>query len=220
MISNYYGLIREVDDWVGALLDKLDELGLTENTLVVFMSDHGEMLGAHGMREKNIFYEESLRVPLMIRFPGRIAAGVEVDEPVSLVDVYATILDYLEVEAGPCDGKTLRRFIEPHERAEEPFACAEWHWRKDTEPNVMVRTDRWKLFIPNTPTSTVLDALYDLDQDPHEVNNLLGTNPDAPSYAEQAEHLKGLMLSWLEEVNYPHIDGVRARELGKGIEAS
>ena len=219
MISNYYGLVREIDDWVGTLLGKLDELDLAENTLVMFMSDHGEMLGAHGMREKNIFYEESLRVPLMIRFPGRIAAGVEVDEPVSLLDVYATILDYLGVEAGPCDGKTLRRFIEPHERAVEPFGCAEWNWRKDTEPNLMVRTDRWKLFIPNTPTSPVLDALYDLDNDPHEVNNLLGKNPDAPRYAEQAEHLKGLLLSWLEEVNYPYIDGVQARELGKVVVA-
>ncbi|MDP6039473.1 MAG: sulfatase-like hydrolase/transferase, partial [Candidatus Latescibacteria bacterium] len=218
MISNYYGLVREIDDWVGTLLGKLDELGLAENTLVIFMSDHGEMLGSHGMREKNIFYEESLRVPLMIRFPGRIAAGVEVDEPVSLLDIYATILDYLGVEAGPCDGKTLRRFIEPHERAKEPFACAEWHWRKDTEPNVMIRTNRWKLFIPNTPTSRVLDAMYNLNNDPHEVNNLLGRNPDAPRYARQAEHLKDLMLSWLEDVNYPYIDGVRGRALGKVIE--
>ena len=81
----------------------------------------------------------------------------------------------------------------------------------------MVRTNRWKLFIPNTPTSPVLDAMYDLDNDPHEVNNLLGMNPDAPRHAKQAEHLKDLMLSWLEDVNYPHIDGVRARELGKEV---
>jgi hypothetical protein len=80
----------------------------------------------------------------------------------------------------------------------------------------MVRTDRWKLFIPNTPTSTVLDAMYDLDNDPQEVNKPPGHESRAPQYAEQAEHLKGLMLSWLEEVDYPHIDGVRARKLGGG----
>ncbi|MCK4748173.1 MAG: sulfatase-like hydrolase/transferase, partial [Bacteroidales bacterium] len=48
MISNYYGLVKEIDDWVGKIIEKLDELGLTENTLVIFTSDHGEMLGAHG----------------------------------------------------------------------------------------------------------------------------------------------------------------------------
>jgi arylsulfatase A-like enzyme len=81
----------------------------------------------------------------------------------------------------------------------------------------MVRTDRWKLFIPNSPTSTVLDAMYDLDNDPHEMNNLLGLNPDAPQHAGQAEHLKSLMLSWLADVDYPHIDGIQARVLGRAI---
>ena len=58
----------EIDDWVGKILDKLDEHGLAENTLVIFTSDHGEMLGAHGMREKNVFYEESAHIPLIDSF--------------------------------------------------------------------------------------------------------------------------------------------------------
>ena len=78
MISNYYGLVREIDDWVGEILATLDKHGLSENTLVIFTSDHGEMLGAHGLREKNVFYEESAHIPLMMRFPGEIDANSEV----------------------------------------------------------------------------------------------------------------------------------------------
>jgi arylsulfatase A-like enzyme len=72
----------------------LDELDITDNTLVVFASDHGEMLGAHCLRGKNKFFEESTRVPLFLKLPGVIPAGSIVDEPVSLIDVFSTILDY------------------------------------------------------------------------------------------------------------------------------
>jgi len=95
MISNYYGLVKEIDDWVGKILDTLDNNGLTDNTMVVFISDHGEMLGAHGMREKNVFYEESSHIPLMIRFPGEIVPQTTVDGYISLVDLFPTILAIL-----------------------------------------------------------------------------------------------------------------------------
>ena len=74
MVS-YYALCEEVDHYVGLLLNKLDEKGIASNTFVIFVSDHGEMLGAHGMREKNVFLEESAHVPLLMRFPGKIKAG-------------------------------------------------------------------------------------------------------------------------------------------------
>ncbi len=70
MVANYYAFVTEIDEWVGKILDKLDALNLSENTLVIFVSDHGEMLGAHGMRGKFNFYEESVRVPFLVRFPG------------------------------------------------------------------------------------------------------------------------------------------------------
>ena len=94
-IATYYGLVKEIDDWVGKILDKLDEHGLAESTLVVFVSDHGEMLGSHGMTSKNIFYEESVRVPFRMRLPRAIAAGTRVDDPVSTRDIFPTVLDYL-----------------------------------------------------------------------------------------------------------------------------
>jgi arylsulfatase A-like enzyme len=105
MVSEYYGLVTEIDDWVGKILDKLDSLGIADKTLVIFTSDHGEMLGSHGMREKNVFYEESAHIPLLLRLPGEMEAGSTVDGYVSLVDLFPTILDYLEVPAADSDGR-------------------------------------------------------------------------------------------------------------------
>ena len=112
MISNYYGLITELDHWMGKIMDKLDETGLAENTLIIFTSDHGEMLGAHGMREKNVFYEESSHIPLMIKMPTEIKKETTVNGYVSNVDLFATIMDYLKIGKYKSDGESLRDLIE------------------------------------------------------------------------------------------------------------
>jgi arylsulfatase A-like enzyme len=213
MISNYYGLITEIDHWVGILLDKLDELNLTENTLVIFTSDHGEMLGAHGMREKNVFYEESSHIPLIMRFPGEIEAGTTVDGYISLIDLFPTILDYLNLPEHDSDGVSLRGLIEGTDTEHGKYVVTEWDFRGPTEPNYMILKDGWKLMIPYTKSSTVLNALYDLNTDPHEMNNLIGNNPNAADYKEKAEELRGFLLEWLDKNNSKHYGGVQARVL-------
>jgi len=213
MISNYYGLIAEIDDWVGVILDKLDELNLTDNTLVIFTSDHGEMLGAHGMREKNVFYEESSHIPLIIRFPGEIESGSTVNGYVSLIDLFPTILDYLNISEHDSDGVSLRGLIEGTDTEHGQYVVTEWDFRGPVEPNYMILKDGWKLMIPYTKSSTVLNALYDLNTDPHEMNNLIGNNPDAEDYKAKAEELRGYLLEWLEKNNSNHYGGVQARVL-------
>jgi arylsulfatase A-like enzyme len=208
MIANYYALVKEIDVWVGTILDKVDELGLTDNTLVIFTTDHGEMLGAHGMREKNVFYEESVHVPLMIRFPGRIESGTVVAEPVSQIDLYATIMDYLGAGRHASDGKSLRRYLEGKNTNDQAYAVSEWNWRGPIQPNLMVRTKRWKFFCPNRSDSKVMNVLYDLENDPHEVNNLLGKNPDRQRYVQQGEKMKAMLIEWLQQVDSPHLEEV------------
>jgi arylsulfatase A-like enzyme len=212
MIANYYAFVKEIDVWVGTILDKLDELGLSENTLLIFTSDHGEMLGAHGMREKNVFYEESVHIPLMIRFPGRIPPGAVVSAPVSQIDLFATIFDYLDGGTHASDGESLRRYIEGTAQETDPFAVAEWNWRGPVQPNLMVRTRKWKYFVPNTAESTVMNVLYDLENDPHELHNLLGNNPGAEDHRRQAEYMKQLLVRWLEQTSSPHLAEVRKRD--------
>ena len=101
-------VMKEASD----ILKKFDELGLAENTLVIFTSDHGEMLGAHGMREKNVFYEESAHIPLLIRFPNKIKSNTRVDGYVSNIDLFSTILDYLEIGSHKSDGKSLHGLMD------------------------------------------------------------------------------------------------------------
>ena len=211
MISNYYRLVKEIDDWIGKILAKLDDLGLSDNTMVIFTSDHGEMMGAHGMRSKNVFYNEAVHIPLIIRFPVRIKKGTRVSEPVSQIDLYATILDYLGIDGIHSDGASLRRFIEKTHNDKDPFAVSEWRFHKDDVPTLMVCTKKWKFFCPHTPDSRVMNVLYDLENDPYEMHNLLGSNPDAKTYEEQAEYMKSLLVSWLEKVNSPHLDSVKKR---------
>jgi arylsulfatase A-like enzyme len=213
MISNYYGLITEIDDWVGVILDKLDELELAENTLVIFASDHGEMLGAHGMREKNVFYEESSHIPLIMRFPGEIESGTIVDGYVSLIDLFPTILDYLEIPEHPSDGLSLRGLIEGTETEHGEYVVTEWDFRGPVAPNYMILKDGWKLMIPYTEDSPVLNALYNLNTDPYEMYNLIGNNPGAGLYKEKAEELRTTLLEWLKKTNSGHYDGVAARIL-------
>ena len=208
MISNYYGLIKEIDDWVGKILAKVDELGLTENTMVIFTSDHGEMLGAHGLREKNIFYEESVHVPLIIRFPNEIQPEARVDGYISLVDLFPTIMDYLQIGMYESNGKSLRGLIEGTDQEHGQYAVAEWDWRGDTEPNYMIVKDGWKLFIPYTRTSSVKSALYDLNTDPYEMNNLLASSQNSEQYYERLEELRLCLLGWLEKNNSKRYDGV------------
>lgn len=214
MISEYYGIITEIDHWIGEILDKLDELGIAENTMVIFTSDHGEMLGAHGMREKNVFLEESSHVPLLIKFPGEIEEQEKVDEYVSLIDLFPTILDYLNVPETESDGKSLKGLIEGTDNEHGKYVVSEWD--RENTPNYMVVKDGWKLIIPYTIKSTVINAMYDLNTDPHEMNNLLGNNPNRADYIEKAEELRACLLEWLGEENSIHTYSVSKRDLLNG----
>ena len=213
MISNYYGLIKEIDDWVGKILKTLDDNGLTDNTLVIFMSDHGEMLGSHGMREKNVFYEESAHIPLMIRLPGEIDSNTTVNGYVSLVDLFATIMDYLKIKKHKSDGQSLRGLIEGTDPEHGNYVVTEWDYRGDVTSNYMIVKDGWKMIIPYSTNSEVINAMYDLNSDPYETNNLIGKNPNRHRYAGKTEELRACLLEWLKKNGSSHYEGVRQRKL-------
>lgn len=213
MISNYYGLVTELDFWIGKIMNTLEETGLSENTLVIFTSDHGEMLGAHGMREKNVFYEESSHIPLIIKMPSQIKKETKVDGYVSNVDLFATIMDYLQIGNYKSDGESLRDLIENKETKHGEYVVTEWNYRGPTSPNYMIVKDGWKLMIPYTEDSKVLNTLYDLNLDPHEMNNLLGKNPNRNKYEKKAKELRSKLLEWLKKNKSKHYTGVSERKL-------
>ncbi len=213
MIADYYALVTEIDVWVGKILDKLTELGLDENTLVIFTSDHGEMLGSHGMREKNVFYEESAHVPLMIRFTGQIKPETIVDGYISNMNLFATIFDYLHLPEYPSDAQSLRGLVEGTDPSQGQYVVTEWLYHEERSPAYMIVKDQWKMFIPYSAESKVINALYNLKNDPWEMNNLLGSNPDRIKYGKKANELREDLLTWLKLHKSSHYKGVKERSL-------
>ncbi len=107
----YYAMTANLDRNVGRLMAAIDELGLRENTIVVFTSDHGECFGAHGRRAKNIFYDEAARVPFLIRWPGHVPAGAVSDACLNTPDVMPTLLSLLDLPVpGEVEGADLSAF--------------------------------------------------------------------------------------------------------------
>jgi arylsulfatase A-like enzyme len=213
MTANYYAFVTEVDDWVGKILQKLEDLKLADNTLVVFVSDHGEMLGAHGLRGKFNFYEESVRVPLMFRYPSKIKAGKTVTTPVSTLNIFPTILDFAGLKNIPTDGYSLRDVMENEVATKYDFAVSEWQWKSESVPSIMIRTSEWKLMTTHRFGGKNVEVLFDLKNDPNEMNNLLGTNPERFKYAEITEKLRSKLVGYLKEVNSPLVKGIEERVL-------
>ncbi|HEX2034179.1 MAG TPA: sulfatase-like hydrolase/transferase [Chloroflexota bacterium] len=181
----YYALVTYVDRKVGELLATLEEHGLWEDTVVVFTSDHGDMLCEKSMVQKRIFYEWSCRVPLLMRFPGDAYAGRVVTEPVNLIDLLPTFLDLAGIpEAArlPMDGQSLMGLVDGAETAPRT-SFAEMHVEDNPVLCFMVRRGRFKLNL-----MVGVDAqLFDLQTDPDEWHNLSGK----PEYAEVERELRG-----------------------------
>ncbi len=171
IIANYFGMISLIDHNVGRILAALQDLGLAENTLVVFTSDHGEWLGDHGLMLKGpMFYESLARVGLVMSGPG-VACGKVVSDPVSTIDLFSTFTDYAGLGASATAHSTsLRPVLEGEAKRE--FARSEWcvsEQRCGQELMLQcVRTATHKLTLE---LNSGAGELYDLRHDPLEMDN-------------------------------------------------
>ncbi len=208
MMANYFALVSEIDWWIGQILDKLKEIGEFDNTLIVFTSDHGEMLGCHGMREKNVFLEESARVPLILNFPQKIAP-VKIKEKTTLLDLFPTILDYMGVPYDKRDGESLVDVIS-QKKTKKDMVVTEWLYRNPAaQVSHMIASGDWKLMLSCDSKSKVPSALYNLKEDPHEMANLIGkNNPHRNEYLEKAESLKQQLIEYLKDKKSIYADSI------------
>ncbi|MEU8354100.1 sulfatase/phosphatase domain-containing protein, partial [Streptomyces sp. NPDC048845] len=167
LIAVYWGYVTLIDEQIGRILDKLDELGLSDDTSVFFTADHGEFTGAHRLHDKGpAMYEDIYRIPGIVRIPG--SAPQVRNELVSLTDCTATILDLAGCDTAPAvDSRSLVPLV----RGEHPDwptdLVAEFHGHHFPYPQRMIRDDRHKLVV--NPES--VNELYDLAEDPHELHN-------------------------------------------------
>ncbi len=188
-IKDYLACVKSVDDNIGRVLDYLDEAGLSENTMIVLTSDQGFYLGDHGFFDKRFIYEESLRMPFMVKYPKMVEAGSVNTDIISNIDFAPTLLDVAGIEAdAKMQGKSFRKILEGEtpqdwEQAmyyhyyEFPF----WH---HVQPHYGIRTDRYTLahFYYNIDQW----ELYDLEKDPEQVHNVI----DDPAYQDVVSDLK------------------------------
>ena len=168
----YWALVARVDELVGQIVSALEQHDLMENTLIVYSSDHGDMLGEKGLWWKHTFYEDSARVPLILSWPGTLPAGQRCALVVSALDLTATLLDALGVLPLPnAAGRSFLRQITREERADawEDVAfseyCSDEYAPEGGCYQRMVRAGRWKLIYYHGQQP----QLFDLQEDPHEL---------------------------------------------------
>lgn len=173
-MTQYFGMVKCIDDNVGRILKKLEELNLMDDTIIVFKSDHGELAGEHGRYDKGVPFEASARVPFIVRYPKRIPAGTRVESALGMVDVMPTLLSLMDVAIpDTVEGRDVSpRFIDgavPGEDEDITFLRAlPLGPQRDVHRWLGAATSRYKLIV--SPLDT--PWFFDLVNDPHELNNL------------------------------------------------
>jgi arylsulfatase A-like enzyme len=210
----YYAMVTQVDDWVGKLLDELDRKGIANNTLVVFVSDHGEMLGDHGLVSKMKMYEGSAHIPMLMRYPKVIPAGKKVETVVSHHDIFATILDYTRMKTPQNDGRSLRKLIDGKKDSID-YAVSVWGAINNGGP-FMIRKGDWKMIVylqMNEKKNKIVNALYNLKTVPLELTNLIGANPDKANFQKKSEELRQCLKVWMKKTNTPYLKQLEVAKL-------
>ena len=199
---SYSACIKSVDDSVGRVYTALKELGLLENTLIVFAGDNGMFLGEHGMTDKRTMHEESIRVPLLARLPGGMRAGTRVAKQVLNIDLAPSVLEICGAKPlANIHGKSWARLVAGDESNWRSSWYYEYNYEKQFPytPNVRgVRTDEWKyVHYPHgdgKPDRHKAE-LYNLKRDPGEATNLI----DDPKCADIVIRLKEELARLLRE---------------------
>ncbi|MGX5818906.1 sulfatase family protein [Chitinophaga lutea] len=199
-LKDYLSTAKSLDRNIGRLLDYLDAHGLAENTVVIYASDQGFYLGEHGWFDKRFIYEESLRTPFLIRYPGVIRPGTEVKELMTNVDWAPTILDMAGVPAqADMQGRSFLPIVQPGGKKAGWRDAAYYHYYEFPQPHHVsphfgVRTQRYTLVRFYGPADAW--ELYDLQKDPHQLHNLYGMKGYERITATLRQQLDGLISEY------------------------
>ncbi len=178
MIAHYFALITHIDDQVGRLLSYLEKTEKLDNTLIAFISDHGEMLGEHGFIAKRVLYEASVKVPCILSWPTALRTPLRVQTPLAGVDLMPTLLDLAGIPLQcQVDGRSIASdLLNAREPQAKPIFSEISTWgalncstdnEEELAAQIMVRDGAWK-YVCNRFDA---DELYNLDRDPEEMHN-------------------------------------------------
>jgi arylsulfatase A-like enzyme len=202
--ANYLGLVTLVDRALGRICAALEASGQADNTIIVFTSDHGEMLGDHGLTQKGVFYEEAVRIPLIIHVPWLSNKQIMLEGPISQVDLVPTLLELAGAQI-PDHLQGVSRAGALHDHADgapaEPWLGGDVvvSWNNPTLPEEegrsLVTIDRWKLNLYHDDRP----ELFNLQEDPAELANLAGE----VSQRGRFDRMRDEILSWQERFADP-----------------
>lgn len=203
-VRDYFAMVTGVDEQIGRVLKTLKEQGLDNNTIVVITSDHGEMMGSHGLMSKNVWYEESVNVPFIIRWPDKIKAGQKDDVLISPTDIMPTILNMLGTTDGiptNLDGKDLSSIILEKE-GKRPSSVM-YYFIEEGQPasgHRGIRTQAHTYVVTLDRKDVERRFMYDNKKDPHQMNNITGKDSalEKSLHEELLQQLKQKKDPWLE----------------------
>ncbi len=175
-LQDYLAVVKSVDESVGEILDYLKKAGLDKNTIVVYCSDQGFYLGEHGWFDKRFMYEESFIMPLLMRYPGKIPAGTQINDLTQNIDFAPTLLDMCGIEAPePMQGVSFLPLLEGDTpagwRRSLYYHYYEYPGFHSVRAHYGIKEKRWKLM--NFYKEGIWE-LYDLETDPYEIHNIYG----------------------------------------------
>ena len=184
MKANYYSLNTLIDDWIGRIINVLRQQGLYENTVIIYTSDHGDLLGDHGYLFKECLYEQSVKVPLIVHWPAKLRDR-KVAEPIESIDLYPTICELAGAVINPgVQGQSLRPLLTKDDLVDHREAVFSANCFSK-----MVRHENYKLiYYPGRPYGEI----YDLKEDPLERSNLWDSFQGNPRLGR----MKELLLDW------------------------
>ncbi|MDH4072846.1 MAG: sulfatase-like hydrolase/transferase, partial [Gammaproteobacteria bacterium] len=195
-------MLLAVDESLGAIMRAIDAQGELDNTIIVFTSDHGYWYGEHGLdEERRLAYEEGLRIPLFIRYPARVAAGLRPGQMALSIDMAPTLLELAgETPPGNLHGRSLVPILDGGNPEWRSSFLVEYYsdtvFERIFEMGYKaVRTDRYKYI--RYEDLEGMDELYDLDADPYELRNVIGD----PRYTSVLAEMQGELNRLLEETS-------------------
>jgi choline-sulfatase len=201
--AGYMGNVAFVDHCIGKVLDGLDALGLWDNTIVVYTSDHGEMGGEHGIYQKFCMFDPAVKVPLMVSYPPSIPQGKVTEALTEYFGLYPTLSDLAGLPApdkttvvdfdGACEQMDATSFAEVlrHPEADGPDAIFSEHGLRSNLASYLVRTEQFK-YVHNAGGSC--HEVYDLEHDPGEFHNLI----DEAAYQSVVKDLHDRLVAWYD----------------------
>jgi arylsulfatase A-like enzyme len=210
LVANYWGLVSQVDRSVGVILEELEKLGLADNTIVVYTSDHGDMMGSHRLLAKTVMYEEAVRVPWLMRVPELKGKSGVLPGRYSHIDLVPTLLDLMGGAPDGLPGKSLAPVLRGEHGARDDVFI-QWNGAegelsaglpgttrddvkrvKDAPIRTVITQDGWKLCKCERDKS----QLFDLNTDPCETRNLYGDE----SHTDRVRDLSKRISAWQESV--------------------